>query len=756
MNHFNTKDMDLHETQKQVIESLLNERRLTGEIKSDTEYDIQYKYLLSLIEAGEPMTKVRLQEGQTNPEDFNESYQEIAIDIMTAFSQINLVDKSVNQHQQLNQSIVNNLKLNLNKVSDEVSQYERLVDYLTTEDITIETFRDSNTFDTENSLYTERDGAELAPDYHAKLDIDREAIKLPTILSQNAMIGPAGVRLARIKIGTQLGGGLIRLKNPENGIDKALDTSFETFWSESLLVDSPIKVQMESNFYGIKHGAACELIVNFDYLTQINEISLLPFTEFPMEVVAIQYYESDDANEEAKEIISPTSKEALRSRTVSESTSFQFSDVLAKRLRIILNQIHFVKTDFLVNDREQKQLELWFAANREVDPEEVTVKKTYNFKPLYRNKAEANKLYTYFSKQLENMDTDLESVIGKQTDPSVSAVSKYMYNYGLYNLGARRNEYQDKGIYVSKSLPIDSSIKSITLDTLEEHPVLQNSDLVFTDIEYYVTHAENPDVEDWFPIVPKNKQKIDAELLSPKFESGEYRASLRFMPEGTIKVRKNGVEVYEWLGDFTVSGNRITILNFDVSATYTAEYIPEKKAYIVDFIEKHTVGSSVQPNIKMEEFQGTNQKGELNLSYFTFLDRAKLNAQPNGWNPTYLSNDYLPVKVKLINATGFHIDQPFSVSEQDTITVNNMTNYFDEEKTQLQPFSDELKNYQYIVSGNKLVFNTIIPEDTRVIVEYPYLVGAIRLKAILRRNIQGMYGLTPVLNEYTTHYQRLL
>lgn len=758
MNHFNAKELSLFETQKSVIVQVLDEKRKAGEIKSEEEFEKQLQYMLSLLQGEEPMMKVRLQEGQTNAESFNETYNEVSIDIMSAFGQINQVDQAVNKHQQLNQSIINNLKLNLSKVSDEVERYERLVDYMTTEDVALEAFRDSNSFDTSNRLYTERDGVELPPAYQAKLDIDREAIKLPTILSQNAMIGPAGVRLANIKIKKQLGGELIRLQNPENEINKAIDTSMETFWSESILVDSPMRVELTSEYYGIKHGAVCELMVEFDYLTQINEISILPFTEFPMEVVAIQYYESDDVDENPKEIIAPQFKEGLRSRFVSDSTSFQFNDVYAKRIRVILNQVHFVKTDFFVNDREQKQLELWYAAKKEVDPEEVEIKEGYHFKPLYKNKSEINKLYNYFSKNVDDVDAEnLEEILGKRQDDTASAVSKYMYNYGLYNLGIRRNEYQNKGIYVSKPLAIDGNIKAITLDVKEQHPVIQDNDLVFTDIEYYMTHLDNPTSDDWYPIMPNTIKKVKAELLTPTFTNGQYRADLRFYPDGDVKVRRNGIEIYEWLGDFMVSRNTITILNYDVSSIYTVEYTPTREAYKIDFVEKHKAPSGeVQPNQKVEEFQGTSNIGELQLAYHPFVDRAKLNQQVGGWTPSFLSNDYLPVKVKLIQSTGFHIDQPFAANDNDTITIQNATNYFDQEKSQLSPFSEELQNFQYIVKGNKILFNTTIPEDTRVIVEYPYLVGAVRLKAILRRNLNAHYGLTPLLEEYMVRYQRLL
>ena len=750
--------MNLFDVQKEVIMKILEEKKKTGEIKSQEEYETQLDYILGLLQGGEPMMKVRIQEGQTNPEDFNETYQEIAIDVMSSFTHRNEVDQANNKHQQLNQSILNNLKLNLNKVSDELERYERLINYLTTEEVALETFRDSNSFDNDLSLYTERDGAVLPPDYQVRLDMDREAIKLPTILSQNTMIGPAGVRLATIKIKKQLGGELIRLQNPENDVAKAVDTSMETFWSETILVDEPIRVKMTSEYYGIQHGAVCELMVNFDYLTQLNEISILPFTEFPLNVVAIQYYESDDANETPKEIIAPQFEEGLRSQYVTESTSYQFEDVYAKRIRVILNQEHFIKTDFFVNDRKTKQLELWYASMVEVDPDDVIVHERYNFKPLYKNKSEVSPLYSYFKENIGDVKAEnVEDILGKIPESNV-ALSKYAYSYGLYNLGVRRNEYQDKGVYVSKPLPVAGNIKSITLDVKEQHPVIRGSQLAFTDIEYYVTHIDNPSERDWFPIVPSTTKKIKAELITPRFENGQYRTKLRFKPKsGTdVQIKKNGMNIYDWLGDVIIQDDVIIVLNFDVSATYTAEYEPTSESYMVDFLEKHKVGEQVQPNILIQEFQGTNNIGELPLRYHAFVDRTRLNQQNSSWEPSHLENDYLPVKIKLIKSSGFHIDQPFNRDEQDAVTIVNMTNYFNPERSRLHPFSEELNNYQYMVDGNTIRFNTAIPEDTRIIVEYPYLVGEVRLKAILRRNIQDYYGLTPLLHEYMIRYQRLL
>ncbi|MNQ59793.1 hypothetical protein D3C85_740540 [compost metagenome] len=690
---------------------------------------------------------VRTQTGVTNPEAFNTTYQEVYIDLMTGFGQINKIDETLNKHQQLNQSVINNLNLSLKKASDELTRYERVAELLGSEDFVIEAFRDSNSFETAENALTERDGMILAPAYQVKLDIEREAVKLPTIINQNGMIGPAGVKLATIKVGKQLGGGLIRIQNPENGVEKAIDTSMETFWGETIMVDAPIRVPVIDQHWRIEHGALCELIVNFDYLTQINEITLAPFAEFPLEIVAIEYFETDNTDESPIPLINPAFKEGLNSRTITDATSYQMNDVYAKRLRVILNQIHYIKSDFLVNKQESEQLALWFAAKTETEPDSIELDDKLHSKPLYQDKAESNKGYVYFNKALRGVSPEIEELMNLgQPQESVSSIVKFAYSYGLYNLGVFRNEYQNKGIYVSKPMSVAGNIKAVSLEVDEEHPVLQNSDLRFTDIEYYVADATAPDAE-WYPILPRNIDMIYAELLQPTFSGTQYQAPLRFIPAGPVKVRRNGIELYPQLGDYMVAAGVVTLRNYDVSATYTAEYMPTSDAYDVDFQEKTTA------NPMLEAYIGTNNLGEITLAHYPYIDRTELNAQAAGWDPSYLSSGYTPIKVKLIDGNGVHIDQPLSLGK---VGLMNKTDYFDPESSSLEPFDIEAKNYQYIISGNTLLFNTVLPEDTRIIVEYPLLADTIRVKAILRRNIESFYGLTPVLSEYVVRYQKLV
>lgn len=753
--------MDLFETQKQALRDILDEKRKAGDITTDEEYELQYNSLLQKIQSGEPVMQVREQVEETDAESFNETYEELQIDIMTAFSQINQLDQTISKHQQLNQGIINNLKLTVKKIGDELRRYERLADFLSSEEIVMESFRDSNSLEGDELLYTERDGTQVTTATRAKLNIDREAITLPTIYSHNKLIGNSGIRLGTIHITKQLGGGLIRLQNPENKIDKAIDTSSETFWSETILVDSPIRVEMGKEFYDINRGAMCELLISFDTLSQINQITFTPFTEFPMQVVAIQYYQGDDVNEAPREIVSPAREaEGYGPKFGSEPIVYQFNDIQAKRMRIILNQIHYTKTDFVADNKATEQLMLWFSAKTEIIPAKVVeqTKWYYNFRPLYANKAEHKQGYHYFSHALSGISTELDDIVGAQEVQRGTAISKYAYSYGLYNLGIIQNGYHNTGVYVSKPMDVQGNVKSLSLETDEEHPFVAYNIAPFTDIEYYITNMENPTSDEWYPILPENKSRIESELLYPKFKDGKYRARLRFAPDTAdiVYIRKDGVPLLEAWGDFVVDGQDIIIHNYDPSSYYNCSYRPTKDAYKVDFVEKHTVNGVVVPNRSVEEFHGTNQNGEVQLRYYPFIDKAKLNQQASGWNPSYLSNDFLPVKVKIILPTGFHIDQPFSSQEQDTIVVENKTNYFSPETSTLDSYNPDVFNYQYIISGNKILFNTRLPEDARIIVEYQYIVGQVRFKAILRRTINYFYGLTPILNEYTVKYQRLL
>lgn len=736
MHSLEGKTIDLAQTQRDIIKEILDERRKAGVIKSDYEYEAQEQHMTSKIVEGEPLLKVREQKGTTDAVAYNQSFEELMYDLRTVFSQVNQVEETINKHQRLNQSLINTIQLRIKKVDEDLTKHERVANLYDSHQVYIENFIDPNGVELDQSYYTERDGTVLPSVFHAKLDIIREAIKLPTVINENSLIGPSGVQLGRLSIVKQLGTGYNRVVNPTTTLDKAIDNSDETFWGESLLVDAPIHVPLGKEYYDINFGAVCEIEVRFDYLTQLNELTFHTYGQYPLDIVAVRYFETDNTDEEPQTVIPPE-----QTRTVQGATSYQFSDIYAKRLRILFNQRHFVKSDFIASRKNQKNLEMIFQAAAEYSAEDEVIEEEI-FSPVIRDKSEKDPTWGIFRKAIKGAEPDIDKIVESVSKDETRAISKYEYSYGLYNLGIYRNEYQQYGIHVSREIPVAGNVKVVTLSTIEEHPK-PIPGAVFTDIEYYIYSGK-----EWFPILPQNISRIYSERLFPSLIGGKYKAYTRFEIASDGVVMKNGIRV-----SATISNKREVLINdYDATAIYTIAYNPTPDSHEIDFLEL------VPPKSLIEEFRGTNSRGVVNLSYYPYLDKTKLNAQPDNYDANYLENEtegYLPIKIKLVDKDGYHINQPTSAGEVG-VRVDNVTDYFNPDVSHLENY-DEANDvwYQYRVVDNTIQFNKPIPDDTKIIVEYPHLVGHIRVKAILRRNTHSFYGLTPILHQYVTNFQTL-
>jgi hypothetical protein len=700
-----------------IIKQMLDAKVKAGAIKSDSEYQAEWNALTSRLTGSTIMTP-REQGEQTNASAHNDTFGEVEIDLHAVYAQINEVGETITKHRRLNQSMLNNLKLRLKKVGNELSKYERLVNVQDAGTLHYETFIDANSFETDYTYYTERSGRQVPVDYHVKWDMEGETIKLPMVVSENGLIGAGGIRLGTVSIRKQLGSTMSELRNPLRDISKSIDTDSESFWSETISMDTPIRVDMGSEYYGVKFGALVEIEINFDYLTPMNEIGLNTFGEYPLDIIAIRYFETDDETEVGKELVYPGSEiPELRSRSVEGSSIFQFPDISAKRVRVILNQRHYIKKDLILSEKERRNLSLWISSRSEDGVREVKID-----------------------------EYEIDHVIERFNEDRHEAVTKFEYQYGLYNLSVKRNEYQNAGVYVSKVIPISQNVKTMRLETKERHPE-HASPLKLTDIEHYVHDGRN-----WYPVLPYSQHKVTAELLFPEFNQGQYEAKTRFVVSDTAIIRKNGVTVDKVI----LLADKQTVMfgEYDASAYYTIEYTPINGSWVIDFLEKYTVDGEVQPNQMTEEMRGTDSKGRIQLKQPPFVDKDKLNTQYD-YNASYLSNYYVPIRVKLIDISGRHITQPTDAQSKG-IMIHNVTDYDQTGQSDLKPYNTESAVYQYEVVGNEIQFNTVLPESTRILVEYPYLVSHVRVKAILRRNIPGFHGLTPVLEDYIAHFQTLV
>lgn len=498
MLNINQNDIDIDTLKDEVIKYLLHEQQKIGTINTDAEYETEYTRLSTAIKGKSTVMTLRPQSDKTNVEDFNDVLQEIYIDLLTAFQQMNAVGSTLDQHKKLNNAIISNIKTNLSQLEDQITILEDKFSNMSNDLIHIENFRSTDSFETDSSLYASGD--------RVSFDKYNECIKLPKLVSINKLISVNGQKMAIIKINKQLGSGLISLKNPNNGLEKAIDTDMESYWEETIMSDTPIKVELdETRYFKIGFGAVCELEITFNNMIDVNEISLMPFGQFPMEVVAIKHYTTDQPDVEEEqlintygtlekiEIVSPKKTDPmLQNKILKESISYQFPSVPVKKLRIILNQIHYVKNSFVYDKNENDKNNIWFNKGSDVNFKFNGVNKG-----LYNDKALTSNSWVQFNKKVEecNGNIDIEEMLFPKTTNLVP-VNKYEYNYGLYNLAITENNYKDLCSYISKEIKFDINLGGVLL-TVDEY--IPSSDY---GIDYYITYQDSPTDSDWLPIVP--------------------------------------------------------------------------------------------------------------------------------------------------------------------------------------------------------------------------------------------------------------
>lgn len=757
MNALNQSTTSLDDTRREMLFKLLKERYIDQDVP-DYYIKQEAEFYLNSLDSGKPITTLRPQVELTDALSINNEMEEFEIDIFTIFHQLNHVSQRINQHQKLNESIINDIQMRINKSHEQIEELGYLVRSQSAHSVFYETFLDYKSKEKDTSYYTDRDGRPFAPAYELTIDAYQDSLKLPVVNVENKLVNFAGVKIAEVNITKQIGSGFIRTKNPEHSIDKAIDTSMETYWNESILVDEPLEVNLGLDYYGVEFGATCELEVTFDYITKVNEITLTPFTEYPLEVVSILVYDNDN-NEFPFELVSPT---AIRRNIESTGViSYQFQDVVAKRIKLLINQQHYTKKDILVSTEDKTLIDAWLKEQDHIEVDEGKL-----FKPVEQDQHLMYPFWKYLQEYMK--DKSIVDEIERYKDLDLTNkvhLSKYEYQYGLYNLAINSNEYFYEGVYVTKPLA-NTNVHIVQLEATEEHPILEELKIQVTSVEYYITDIEHPTDSDWNPILPTNTEFIYSERLFPEFRDGAYKADTRFGIQKLGAVKSNGEDMLAH-DDYGNSGRVITIKNYNPSKIYTIDYRPLPTAYSVDFLEKYTNRFfSTERNAMVEEVSTRQFAEEFNslepgnlatLSYFPFWDRNLMNLvekKEEEWNPTYLSNPYLPFKVRLILPDGEYVDQRTDRWDNAGTYITNKTDYHDLNRSLLEPFNGQ--NYQYRIEKNMIKFNTKFPEGTRIMVEYPYLTGPIRMKTIMRRNLHEVEGLTPFLHDYKLIFQSLL
>lgn len=352
--------------------------------------------------------------------------------------------------------------------------------------------------------------------------------------------------------------------------------------------------------------------------------------------------------------------------------------------------------------------------------------------------------------------------------------SMFEYMMGIQSISAFSYNYNEREIFISKPINVEGNVVEIELETTENHPTFDSisgkANTRQTSIEYYITHKDNPNLDDWIPILPKDTEKVIGERLLPK--NGE--AVIIFPANmNSIKVYKNNLLLDE--NEFNIISNQqINLINYDEGSIYTIDYVPNKKINDPHVIKLLEYKKEIQT--KKEIFPGTSFNKTIELDSYPFVDYSLINEEEN-YNPN--ESIYRPIKVRLINASiaGRNkesikfVDVFNKDDEHQPAFTYNKTLYKDKSWSELIPYSINPEKlyagFDYYQWKNKLIFTetfnapqkkeniTLTHGVADIEVEYQYLVSSFRIKAILRKNTSEEITASPDLLNYKIKFKTM-
>lgn len=749
----------LSEIKKKTIDKVTKELVNMGYLS--TEEQEAYKIdLLTNVESKTLTTTIRKQSEQTDANAYNKTAYEMYLDILTTFTYINKLYDTLNKHQKLNQSIINTLDSTIGVLNDKLDEVESIIGSVGHLNCFINNFRTSNNQESDKKYYTERYGEIVPKAAYVKYNAEQENVTLDYTRQQNVLMYKSGVQLGEIFLSKQYGSGFIKARNAEAKIENSIDTSKSTYWCETILCDAEMKIKgmgyedfeylrkYNRSFYDYPKGALCEICIEFESMTKVNELILTPFGNFPIDIIGLRYAMTDDEDADCFDILCPNNEiyPWLDVISVRKEESFHFPEIKCKRLYILINQLHCIKDTYLISSDQMFKNELWFNAT---NPESTNIEtnNTTVFAPMYLDRAADDPIWLYINNKMNtNKQIDINNLLINNKNKYLP-VTKYQYTYGFYNIIPNYVEFQQTGVYVSREIDAAGSIKSITIESEEEHFPSQDNGRIVSDIEYYITTKENPAYSDWHPICPTNKIYIECERLQldsnycylrnkaicKMVQTYDKDGNLHEVMQRPI-VRMDDTELTEDI-DYILRVDKvgdviaIEVSNIDHFALYTVSYMPTEDSKELSLI----TNNNPIPNVSYQVIDGTGS------SCYELNNYPYYNHNDPGSTTSY---------VKVID-----LEKGIVISQNDKVDsmIKCVTNKLNPSAS-YKNFISNSNILQYYTEGKSVYFNRPILSSEKIEINYPSFDSKVRVKVIERKNSKKDFWITPVLHKYKLEF----
>lgn len=754
-------DARLKKVREEMTEKVISGLEGIGYL-SEQEKAVYRKNIEDKIASKQLCTEQRIQGGLTNAFDYNRNAYELYIDILTVFDYLNSLSDDIDAQQNLAMASLSSVSSMISSLNDKLDEIQAVIGTKGHPECFMDNLRTNVNRETDKDFLRERYGNLLASVNAARFNPEQETLTLGYTRQQNVLMYKSGVQLGEAEITRQYGSGLIKVRNPEEKLNNALDTSRSNYWAETILCDAEFSLkgtgfedfeymrQYNRSFYDLPKGALCEICIRFEAMTKVNELILNPFGRFPLDVVAVRYSYTDSEDSECYDILTPDGSKYswLTQSTLRKETAFHFPEIVCKKLYILINQLHCIKDTFLISSNQMFKNELWYSATSN-ESECAELPDSMIFKPIYMDRGKEDPVWTYINNKMNTMkNVDINTLLLKSNEKMLPC-TKYQYTYGFYNIIPNYVEFQNTGVYVTKEIQASGIVKSISITTQEEHFESLDNGRKVTDIEYYITTSSSPAYTDWHPLCPSNKEYIHCERLLVDYDvcyllhEAVCRNVTRYDEEGnpyTEMVRpiirmddQKLTEDVDYILHFNKNNNveSVEIPNADYFAVYTAEYMPAEESKTLDLLSG--IGA---PGHEHEIINGTGASSYC-LKEYPFYSMK----DPHSTNSF--------VKVSDIQ-TGAWVSQHNGAVECVTDKLNTGNSYKNMKVNKAG--ASVTGTLQYYTDGRYIYFNRPIKTSEKIEVSYPCYSSSIRLKMIFRRNSKRDFWMTPVLHGYKIEF----
>lgn len=638
-------------SQLKRISAIVAHKQQVQDIISPEEAQLEIQRLLQTIDGTKgfvPSFKARLprfSDDVISSEEINAMMEELDIDLGTLFDMANKLSGASKGQQKILRSNFENIRAKIAKLYDDVFSYRKLKNSTSYARVITQGFAS---------------GENNSPaGIRAVIDPQTRGLKLPATIQrrhhQERGINPASVEV--INLSSAITGISSRTFSPEN----AIDPDEESFWTDVVVSEAPIRTDY-TNLNGLKttyDGALVEIRLKLGVAEAITDVKVLPFGEYPIDVIDIKYRQESNWYQYAGFVDKDPSLNWLEwtgPRVVADEVAFVLQQATYnRRVYHIPKSLLEISTFWEQLLDEQSQLTLSDESLSELQQARAVADSHTS------SLIEASRRYQIELQRLDVPSKDPDSRTVSETDvlaDEVEALANSMYadkTVGLrlrphskqdepgdelivierieYVVGAREiqvntTEYLPEAWYSSPKYRPDSTILNIQIDPIEESPSFSdiNGSYKLTSFEYDIEIAPGRRV----PLLPKGLTTVADELLVLDRTTRSDTTRFTSTTLSNITIRKDGAFLSS--ANYTtelLSTNyiRVTInpSAFSRNSRYSISYVAATGS---DAFDIETLYDSVRID-RPEIFDKTDDGGSIELQFYPFVDYSIVNDEDN-------------------------------------------------------------------------------------------------------------------------------